>query len=142
MKKGIDFVGNSIIYICHDGQGHYLMQKRGIRARDEHNTWDFGGGALELGDTVAHTLRKEIKEEYGTTVLNYEFLGFRGVHREHQGQKTHWIALDFKVLVDRSQVRNGEPDKFDEIGWFSLDKMPEMLHSQLPFFLNKYKDKL
>ena len=27
-------------------------------------------------------------------------------------KKTHWVALDFKVKVDRGKARNGEPHKF------------------------------
>lgn len=71
------------------------------------------------------SLRKEIKEEYMADVLGYEFLGFRDVHREKEGVRTHWIALDFKVLVDREEVRIGEPEKFDEIGWFTIDNLQD-----------------
>lgn len=142
MQKGIDFIGVSVVFMCHDGQGHVLMQKRGKNTRDEHETWDFGGGALEFDSTVEEGLKKEIQEEYCTSVLNHEFLGFRDVHREHQGKKTHWIALDYKVLVDRAQVANGEPHKFDEIGWFTLKTLPAKMHSQMPVFLKKYWDRL
>lgn len=142
MKKGEDYTGVTIVFLCHDGQGNYLLAKRSANCRDEHHTWDQGGGALELGDTVENTLRKEIKEEYCTDVLAHEFLGFRDVHREHEGRKTHWVALDFKVLVDRSKAANGEPHKFDHLQWFRLDELPVPLHSQLPYFLDKYKEHL
>lgn len=142
MQKGIDFIGSSVVYFCHDGKGKILMQKRGENARDEHGAWDIGAGGIELHDTVENTLRKEIMEEYGTEVLGVEFLGFRDIHREHNGQKTHWLSLDFKVLVDPSQAKNGEPHKFDEIGWFTLDSLPSPTHSQLPKFLAKYKNQL
>ncbi|MBI2474503.1 MAG: NUDIX domain-containing protein, partial [Candidatus Taylorbacteria bacterium] len=99
MKKGEDYTGVSVIYLCHDGKGNYLLNKRSANCRDEHGRWDCGGGGLEFGDTVENTLKKEIMEEYGVEVLGSEFLGFRDVHREHDGMKTHWIALDYKVLV-------------------------------------------
>ena len=75
-------------------------------------------------------------------ILEYETLGYRDVHREHNGKKTHWIGIDFKVLVDRSKVKNGEPHKLDEVGWFTLDNLPEPLHSQFSTFLKLYKDKI
>ena len=28
------------------------MNKRGIKCRDEHGCWDFGGGGIDLGETV------------------------------------------------------------------------------------------
>ena len=49
-------------------------------------------------------LTEEVKEEYSADVLDYEFLGYRDVHREHNGDKTHWLALDFKVLYQSLQL--------------------------------------
>ncbi|MDB5265187.1 MAG: pyrophosphohydrolase [Parcubacteria group bacterium] len=141
-KVGRDYTGVSVIFLCHDGQGNFLFQKRTDRCRDEHFTWDTGGGGLDYGDTVEGTLAKEIKEEYGVDIVSFDFLGFRDVHREKEGVKTHWIALDFKVLVNRDDVINGEPRKFSEIGWYTLDNPPQPLHSQLQGTINKYRDKL
>ena len=120
------------------------MHKRGNGARDEFGRWDIGAGGVEYGDGIEDTLKKEIKEEYGADVLDFEFIGFRDVHREHQGAPTHWIALDYKVLVDPAQVVNGEPHKFDEIKWFTLQTVPPegQVHSQLPYFLRKYHKQL
>ena len=142
MNKGIDFVGVAVVYFCHDGEGNIVMGQRSEQSRDEKGRWDIGGGSVEVEDSIEQTLRKEIKEEYGTDVLNFEYLGYRDVLREHEGQKTHWIALDFKALVNKEQVKNGEPHKFNHVGWFTLNNMPSPVHSQLPTFLEKYKDRL
>jgi 8-oxo-dGTP pyrophosphatase MutT (NUDIX family) len=142
MRKGIDFIGNTVVFACHDGEGNYLLSKRGENCRDEQGTWDPGGGGVELHDTVESTLRKEVQEEYCTDVLDFEFLGFRDVHRVSNGNPTHWIALDFKVRIDPSKVKNGEPHKLDEIGWFRLDSLPSPLHSQFPNFLQLYGHRL
>jgi 8-oxo-dGTP pyrophosphatase MutT (NUDIX family) len=142
MKQGLDHIGISVTYFCHDGQGNFIMAKRSQQARDEKGLWDTGGGGLDFGLTVEETLVKEIKEEYSTDVLGYEFLGYRDVHREHEGLKTHWVALDFKVLVDRKKVKIGEPHKFDDLQWFRLDNLPADLHSQLDIFFKAYKEKL
>jgi 8-oxo-dGTP diphosphatase len=141
-KKGVDYIGNCVVFFCHDGNGKFLMSKRSVNCRDEHGTWDPGGGGIEFGQSVEDAIRTEIQEEYCTDVLEIEFLGYRDVHREHEGKKTHWIALDFKVLIDPSKVKNGEPHKLEEIAWFTLGELPESLHSQFPHFLNKYKGKL
>lgn len=142
MDKGKDYTGISIVFLCHDGKGNILLSKRSTKCRDEHGTWDPGGGGLEFGDTVENTLKKEITEEYCTDVLDFEFLGYRDVHREHDGRKTHWLALDFKVLVDRNKVKNGEPHKLDAVEWFRLDNLPQPQHSQFPNFLRLYKNKI
>lgn len=142
MKKGEDYTGVSVIFICHDGEGNYLLHKRSEKCRDEHNCWDIGGGGLDFGDTVESTLRREIKEEFNCEVLDYETLGYRDVHREHEGKKTHWIAIDHKVLINPDQVKNNEPHKFNDVKWFRLEDFPEPMHSQWPIFLEQYRDKL
>lgn len=141
-KKGLDFTGVSVIYFCHDGKGNFIMAKRSKNSRDEQGLWDIGGGGLEFGDTVEETLRNEIREEYCTSVIQHEFLGFRDVHREQNGQKSHWIALDFKVLIDPTTVKIGEPHKFDDLHWFTQNNLPEKMHSELPKFFNLYSTKL
>ena len=141
-RKGTDYIGVTVVYFCHDGGGKFVMAKRSENARDERGRWDVGGGGLEFGEFVPDALRREIKEEYCTDVLGYEFLGYRDVHREHDGQPTHWISLDFKVRIDPAKVAIGEARKFDDIGFFTLDTIPEHSHSQFPEFLRLYRDKL
>ena len=140
--KGIDYIGVTVVFLCHDGKGNIVMAKRSKNARDEQGRWDIGGGGLDFGSSPEETLKKEILEEYCTDVLNFEFLGFRDAHRELNDRPTHWIALDYLVLVDPYKVKIGEPHKFDDIGFYTLDNLPEPLHSQFPIFLNQYKDRL
>lgn len=142
MQKGIDYVAVGVSYLCHDGEGNYLMSKRSINCRDEHGTWDFGGGGIDFGYTVEETLRKELKEEYGVEHIEYNFLGYRNALREIGDKKSHWVHLQFLVKVNRVEVINGEPHKFDEIGWFKLDSLPQPLHSQMLLTLDEFKDKL
>lgn len=142
MRKGSDCIGVTVVYLCHDGEGNVLIAKRSANCRDEQGRWDIGGGAVEFNADVLETLRTEIREEYCTDVRVHEFLGFRDVHRSLNGKPTHWVALDFKVLVDRSTVAIGEPHKFDALEWCALDSLPEPLHSQLPTFLEKYRQQL
>ena len=142
MKQGIDYRGVSVVFFCHDGKGNHLMNLRSKNCRDKKGRWDIGGGAVENGKEVINTLRNEISQEYCTDVISYEFLGYRDVHRLENGTKTHWIALDFKVLVDREKARNGEPHKFNDVRWFTLDSLPEPTHSQFPAFLEKYMEQL
>lgn len=142
MKQGVDYPGVTIVYFCHDGKGNFVMSKRSSKSRDEQGRWDIGGGGLDFGVSVEETLRKEIKEEYRTDVLTFEFLGYRDVHRSYETHKTHWVALDFKVLIDPAKVANGEPHKFDAVQMFTFDAMPQPVHSQLPEFLKLYRAKL
>lgn len=143
MRKGIDNIAVAVAFFCHDGEGNFLLNKRSKMSRDEYGTWDQGGGSIEVGEKVEDALKREIKEEYCTDIIKSEFLGFRDVHRiDEKKNRTHWIMLDFKVLVDRKKAKNGVPQKHSEIGWFNLNNLPRPLHSQQQFFLEKYKEKL
>ncbi len=143
MKKGVDFTGISTVFFCHDGQGNILMHKRSQNCRDEQGNWDIGGGGLEFGLSPEENLRKEIMEEYGVEVIECSLLGHRNVNRKLvDGTPTHWIAFDYLVLVDRNKIILGDPDKMEVIEWFTLDNLPESLHSQLPFFLADYRERL
>ena len=120
------------------------MHRRGTLARDEQGTWDIGGGGLRFGERPEDCLAREIREEYCTDIVAHDFLGYRDVHRTLHGQPTHWVALDFIVQVDRAQVAVGEPDKMDEIAWFTLDSMPPYAerHSDAPTFWKLHEAKI
>ncbi len=140
--NGIDHIGICVGFLCHDGDGRFLFAKRSANCRDEHGTWDCGGGALDFGNKVEEQLRQEIKEEYCADVIESEFIGYRDVFRTIDGRKSHWLAIEFLVRLDPGQVMNGEPHKFDKIGWFRLDDLPKPLHSQIPGLIKKHIDKL
>ena len=142
MQKGIDYIGISASYFCHDGKGNYLMNKRSNKCRDEHGKWDFGGGGVEVGNTIEETLKKELKEEYCVVNFTSKSLGYYESFRELDGKKTHWIHFHFLVQVDPKEVQNGEPEKFDELKWFTLNNLPQPLHSNIEAELKVYRSQM
>jgi len=142
MQPGLSYPGISIVFLCHDQDGKFLFNLRSQNCRDEQGRWDCGGGAVEFGLPVLDTLKKEIKEEYSADVIEYHYLGYRDVHREVDGQQSHWVTLDFLVLIDHDQVKNNEPQKFDQIDWFDFDHLPSPLHSQFPDFRTRYRTQI
>ena len=73
MKKGSDYIGVTVSFLCFDSEGRLLLAKRGHNARDEQGRWDNGGGSIEFGDTIEQTLVKEIREEYCAEIVRSEF---------------------------------------------------------------------
>ena len=135
----------SVCFFCHDGKGNYLVAKRSQNCRDEQGLWDPGGGGLKFGEKIEDALRRELQEEFCTTPLEVEHLGYRDVFREQKGQPTHWVANDFRVLVDPAAVKIGEPHKCDELRWGTIEEIKSLgdeLHSQFPAYFAKHEGKL
>jgi 8-oxo-dGTP diphosphatase len=143
MQKGVDYVGIAVVPFLHDGKGNYLLSLRTNMCRDEHFTWEpLGGGGLKFGESLDEAILREVLEETGSRPFNFEYLGLREVHREHNGKKTHWLAFDYRAQVNPNEVRIMEPEKCAEIRWCTIDAIPAPLHSQFPIFLERYKDRL
>lgn len=130
LKRGIDHIGIGICCLVHDGNGNFLMMKRGEKARDEQGRWDIVGGAIEFGEDIEDAVHREIMEEISTVPLDIQFVKAYQAHRIHQGMPTHWVQLMHLVKVDPATVKIGEPHKIAEIGWFTSKNLPQPQHSQ------------
>ena len=129
LRWGIDHIGVRCGWVVHDGHGRVLMMKRGPKARDEHGAWEFGGGAVEFGESIDEAVRRELLEELGVKEADIEFLAFRDIHRKTPGgQPMHSISLIHGVKVDPKAPKIGEPEAISEIGWFTKDTLPTPLH--------------
>ena len=131
LQKGVDFIGVTCVFFCHDGKGNLLMHKRSHKCRDEQRKWDTGCGSMEFGETFEQAVKREIKEEYCVIPKNLKQIGVFNVLRMNKGAKTHWIKVLFVVLVDPMKVKIGEPEKMEKIQWFPVTGLPKPLHSQL-----------
>jgi len=131
LKRGVDYIGVCCVFVCHDGNGKFLLHKRSCNCRDEQGCWDCGGGAVEFGETFEEAARREIREEYGVEVSDLKFAAAKNVLRDNNGKPTHWVAVIFAAQVDSTQVKNNDPHKIEEIGWFASDQLPEPKHSSL-----------
>jgi 8-oxo-dGTP diphosphatase len=129
LKKGVDFIGVTCVFYCHDGKGNVLMHKRSKNCRDEIGRWDTGSGSMEFGETPEQCVTREIQEEYCVKPKKIQLCGVRNVLRMNGETKTHWIAFLFLAHVDPKRVAIGESEKMEELSWFSLKKLPKPLHS-------------
>lgn len=139
MKIGVDYIGNTTAFYCHDGQGNFVLHKRSRNCRDEQGVWDNGGGKLEYGLTLEENVLKELKEELGCEGVIQEQLPSYTLLRKNNNKHTHWVATPFIILVHPKEVKNNDREKIAEIGWFKLSSLPYPLHTGLQYVLKKYK---
>ncbi len=138
LQPGVDYVGVTTPFYCHDGEGHLLLSQRSTGARDEHGTWDPGSGKLEFGSTIEENILREVREEYGCEGMIQKVLPAHSILRNMDRKQTHWLAIPAFVLVDRAQAKLMEPAKFSQLGWFSLDNLPQPLHEGFAFSFKRF----
>jgi len=123
MRRGVDYIGVGVGAIIFDAKSRVFLAKRGSLARNERNRWEFPGGGVEFGETLVHALVREIEEEYGCEIEVQELLGVVDHIIPDEGQ--HWVSPMFICRVKSGTPHILEPHKCEEIGWFSLDEIPE-----------------
>jgi len=143
MKTGIDCIGVSTSFYCHDGKGKWLLHKRSENCRDEKGAWDSGGGKLEFGLTLEENVLKEIQEEYGCKArIQQQLPAITLLRSTSDGASTHWIVVPFILIIPQEEINKvkiGDPEKMAEMGWFTFDKLPHPLHSGFQKTTELYK---
>jgi 8-oxo-dGTP diphosphatase len=101
--------------VLRDGQ--VLLVRRGrepLRGR-----WSLPGGVLELGETLAQGVVREVLEETGLRVTPLFIVEtFDRIHRDAEGRlQYHYVLADFLCHVEGGELVCG--DDADEVCWAS-----------------------
>ncbi|WP_051676848.1 (deoxy)nucleoside triphosphate pyrophosphohydrolase [Maridesulfovibrio frigidus] len=98
--------------------GLFLSAERPI-GKDYAGWWEFPGGKVEQGESLADALVRELQEELGITPLKYDFWMDKIVEYPE-----YTVKLNFFDIWDFSgKVTSMEKQKFD---WFELDNVVDV----------------
>ena len=122
MRKGIDYIGVGVGAVIFNKDGSLFLAKRGKEARNEKHKWEFPGGGVEFGETLANALVREVREEFGFVIEVVQLLEV--VDHILPGEKQHWVSPTYLCRYKNGKPRILEPHKCEEIGWFRLDTIP------------------
>ena len=141
MQKGIDYIGVSVGAIIINDKGQVLLTKRSQKTRNEQGKWEAPGGAVKFGEKREEAVKREIQEELGVDI---EII--RVIHTSDEilsEQKQHWVPTSYLVKIkDNQEPKIMEPEKCDEIKWFSLNELPPNLSYITTLDLQAYKQQI
>lgn len=107
--------------IVQDGR---LLLVRRLR-EPEAGCWGLPGGKVDWLEPVEQAVRREIEEELAIRLAALTLLCV--VDQIDPARGEHWLAPVYLVDAFEGAVRNVEPEKHSDIGWFALDSLPEPL---------------
>jgi 8-oxo-dGTP diphosphatase len=140
MKKGIDYIGVAAGAMIINDRGELFLAKRSQTAKNERGHWETPGGGVEFGETLEEAARREIKEEYGVDIEVLDTFPAADHLIPDEGQ--HWVAVTFLAkIADGQEPRIMEPDKCDDIGWFTFDDLPSPLSIITQLDLKRYRSR-
>ncbi len=115
----------SVSAIIVDRRGRLLLQQR-----SDGGQWGLPGGSVEIGESVADAVVREVREETGLTVTPRRIIGVYSdpalqVVRYPDGNVWHYVNVCFECVV-----RGGELTTCDEtlaLEYFPAGRLPRTL---------------
>jgi mutator protein MutT len=136
MAAGFDCVGVGCGALIVNDKNEVLLLKRTSKTRNKAGFWMQPGGGVEFGEKVEDAVKREIKEELDIDIELIKFLCFTEEIMKDENQ--HWISFNYLAKIIGRKVKNLEPDKHEEIKWFSLDNLPEKLAQNTTDSIREY----
>lgn len=100
----------------------YFLTKR-LEEAHQGGKWEFPGGKVENGETVAEALARELKEEVAIDVLSCQPLTqIKHVYKSDKGDKS--VFLDVFIVdqfIGQPKAQEGQGE-----GWFSLNEFSNL----------------
>jgi ADP-ribose pyrophosphatase YjhB (NUDIX family) len=124
--------------------GFFIRDEKILLLRRLHTGYEDGKYSLPAGhvddnESFITAVCREIKEETGVTVSSTDIDLVHIMHR-----KENDIRMDFFFLVKswKGQIENTEPDKCDDLSWFSLHNLPDNIIPYIKTAIENYQKRI
>lgn len=88
-------------------------------------TWNFPGGHLEFGESIAECARRETREETSLEIKNLTYGPYTNDIFTKEGK--HYITVFVLAESESGEPKVMEPNKCERWGWFGWDELPQPL---------------
>ena len=136
---GMDCIGLGVGAVIMNDLGEVLLMKRSKNLSKDRTTaglWSIPGGEVEFGEKVSDAIKREVREELDVEIVVKKIIG--NWDQILPKSKVHWHSVSFLCKIKNGVPKIMEPDKFNQIKWFSLSKIPEnsgIAHVAVPLYL-------
>lgn len=124
LLKEYNYPNQKLGVIAHieNDKGEILLQKRGIKSRDENYLYEDIGGKVEKTDVnFRDAIIREIKEEAGDNLIININDNIGIYHRRNK--ETNWVFIVFFVRYISGEFKIMEKDKCLEYKFFTYDEL-------------------
>lgn len=101
--------------------------------------WAFPGGYLEFGETVFQTAKREVMEEAGLGVDEFELISVADETRYIKTDEKQFLNIGVKAKYKGGEPRVMEPEKCQEWRWFGLNNLPDKLLEGTELTIKNFK---
>ena len=103
--------------------GHLLLQRR-----TDNDYWSLPGGAMEVGESIAQTIAREVREETGLEVETTRLVGIysdpRHVIAYSNGEVRQQFSICFACRVVGGELHRS--DESSDIGFFPKEQLANL----------------
>ena len=104
-----DFWGFAVYMLIRDPRGRVLLLRRSARARHARGCWELPGGKPDAGENLIQTVRREVREETGLSLVPVKLAGVV----EGSAPGLHVAMIIFEANTAKLEVRlSPEHDAF------------------------------
>lgn len=123
MMMGKDYIGVGVGAVILNDDFEILLLKRS--RNPEIGKWSIPGGKIDFMEEAEDAIVREVEEELGIKVQVKMLLGVSSHIIKEENE--HWLAPAYLVKITEGVPRNVEPEKHEEIRWFSINDLPKEL---------------
>lgn len=130
------------VYLMLERDGKVFMLRR---ANTGYHDGDYGliQGHVDGGETAEEAMSREAKEEIGIDVRPEDMQVVYVQHGPAENEPDEeYLCVYMKCTRWEGEPANLEPDKCDDIGWFSRDALPANTIPNVVVALNDIKNKV